>query len=312
MHRRTFGRLLSSTLVLPMVRNLFGVEADGMPAVCIFSKHLQWLDYESMAETAASLGFDGIDLTVRPGGHVEPEWVAEELPRACRAIRSAGLQVPTITTAVVDTSNPADLQVLQAAADEGISFYRMGYLRYEPGRSLDDLLERARVQFAGLAEVNRQLGICGDYQNHAGEGYLGASLWDLWHVLRDLDPRWIGCQFDLRHATVEGTKSWPIDFRRLVDRVHTCVVKDFRWNEEAGTPEVENRPLGEGVAEFDRFLPMLGETGFSGPMSLHFEYSLGGANHGARELEMSQEVVESSMRRDLTTLKNWLAESGLS
>ncbi len=59
-------------------------DANQMP-FCIFSKHLQWLDYESMAGAAARLGFDGIDLTIRPGGHVPPEQAEEKLPRVVEA-----------------------------------------------------------------------------------------------------------------------------------------------------------------------------------------------------------------------------------
>ena len=58
--------------------------------VSVFSKHLQWLDYEAMAELAAEIGFDGVDLTVRPKGHVLPERVDRDLPRAVDAVRKAG------------------------------------------------------------------------------------------------------------------------------------------------------------------------------------------------------------------------------
>ena len=43
--------------------------------VNIFSKHLQFLDYENTGQVAAQLGFSGVDLTVRPKGHVLPESV---------------------------------------------------------------------------------------------------------------------------------------------------------------------------------------------------------------------------------------------
>jgi hypothetical protein len=52
------------------------------PKICIFSKHLQWLNVADAARLAADIGFDGIDLTVRKGGHIEPSRAAEELPRA--------------------------------------------------------------------------------------------------------------------------------------------------------------------------------------------------------------------------------------
>jgi L-ribulose-5-phosphate 3-epimerase len=41
--------------------------------ISIFSKHLQWLDYKGMAKVLSEIGFDGTDLTLRPGGHVLPE-----------------------------------------------------------------------------------------------------------------------------------------------------------------------------------------------------------------------------------------------
>ena len=74
--------------------------------VCIFSKHLQWLDYGPMAELAAEIGFDGVDLTVRPKGHVLPERVAQDLPRAVAAVRKAGLEVTMMTTGIADPADP--------------------------------------------------------------------------------------------------------------------------------------------------------------------------------------------------------------
>ena len=37
-------------------------------SVHLFSKHLQFLNYTEMAEAASEMGFDGLDLTVRPKG----------------------------------------------------------------------------------------------------------------------------------------------------------------------------------------------------------------------------------------------------
>src|SRR5690349_19235689 len=39
----------------------------GRLKVCIFSKHLQFVQGEELVKTAAEIGFDGIDLTVRKG-----------------------------------------------------------------------------------------------------------------------------------------------------------------------------------------------------------------------------------------------------
>ena len=57
-----------------------------MLKIYLFSKHLQFLDYEEM-------GFDGIDLTVRPKGHVLPLNVEKDLPKATNAANKVGLNL---------------------------------------------------------------------------------------------------------------------------------------------------------------------------------------------------------------------------
>ena len=47
----------------------------------MFSKHLAPLSIERAADVIRELGFDGVDLTVRPAGHVLPEDVTAGLPR---------------------------------------------------------------------------------------------------------------------------------------------------------------------------------------------------------------------------------------
>ena len=66
------------------------------PKICIFSKHLQWLNVADAAKLAMDIGFDGIDLTVRKGGHIEPSRAAEDLPGAVETIRKAGLEAPSL------------------------------------------------------------------------------------------------------------------------------------------------------------------------------------------------------------------------
>src|SRR5438067_7531604 len=49
-------------------------------------------------------------------------------------------------------------------------------------------------------------------QNHSGNGYVGAAMWDIHEMIRDLDPRHMGVHFDIGHATVESGLSWPTAF----------------------------------------------------------------------------------------------------
>lgn len=72
MNRREF---LSSTAAAVSTA---ATAAPVKPPVCIFSKHLAQLDWAALGAKAREMGFDGIDLTVRPKGHVLPERVAED------------------------------------------------------------------------------------------------------------------------------------------------------------------------------------------------------------------------------------------
>ncbi|MGD0363881.1 MAG: hypothetical protein ABSC93_23610, partial [Bryobacteraceae bacterium] len=70
------------------------------------------LHYSELGGVLRDLGFDGCDLTVRPGGHVEPALSAADLYRAVEAIRGEGIEIPMITTAFVTASDPTLPNVL--------------------------------------------------------------------------------------------------------------------------------------------------------------------------------------------------------
>src|SRR6266567_8011816 len=82
--------------------------AGGKPLLTLYSISLQWAGYEEAAETAAKSGWPAIGWTVRGGGHVLPENVVRDLPKAVAAAKNAGLQVPIIITGVRDTESPYD------------------------------------------------------------------------------------------------------------------------------------------------------------------------------------------------------------
>lgn len=314
--RREFVAALCSALALaglaPTARAAGGLRRRAGCPVVIFSKHLQWLDYAAMARMAATLGFDGIDLTVRPAGHVLPENVEDDLPRAVEAVRAAGLSVPTITTAISDPDDPLTERILSSASELGIQYYRLGYWTYDLDRPIVPQLDALRAKAKGIADMNRHFNLSGDYQNHAGARYVGASIWDLWEIIGDLDPDAIGCQFDVRHATVEGGTAWPVAFKLIAPRIHTVVAKDFTWRHGDEGWEADHVPLGYGAVDFDAYFPMLKELGFDGPVIVHYEYPLGGANHGAVELEISEDLFARKVEADLAQVRYWLSRSGRS
>src|SRR5947208_14571180 len=109
--------------------------------VAIFSKHLQFLGGPELARAAAEIGFNGIDLTVRTGGHVDPARAAEDLPPLVSVIRQHELEVPMVTTDIVDAASPNARTVLKSLAHLGIRYHRWGGFKYDADRPLAHQLD---------------------------------------------------------------------------------------------------------------------------------------------------------------------------
>jgi sugar phosphate isomerase/epimerase len=326
------------TLNMPSLQSTQGTtNAAGGVKVCYFSKHLQWLDWEQMAQTAAELGFDGVDLTVRRGGHVLPERVAEDLPKVAKIVGKAGLEIPMISAGIADTRSPHVEAIVRTASELGIPRYRWGWfswsdsikvpdlsnfsqslatrqswLAYLSAVNIPDRLDQLKKRVASLAELNQKYKMCAMYHNHSGSP-VGASVWDLWILIKDFDTRWVSSNIDIGHATVEGgLGGWVNSSRLMAPYIRGTAIKDFKWGKNAnGEWEPLWCPLGEGMVNFRAYFAMLKKVDFSGPVQLHTEYPLGGVEAGARTLTMEKSQVLETIRRDVQALKGWLREAEL-
>ena len=89
--------------------------------------------------------------------------------------------------------------------------------------------------------------------------------------------------------------------------IRTINIKDFKWAYTKGKWSTRNVPLGEGMVNFKEYFSMLDQYKYNGPICIHYEYPLGGAERGAKELSMAPDVVLSAMKKDLASLKEWLS-----
>ena len=275
-------------------------------SVNVFSKNLQFLDYSATGEMAAELGFSGVDLTVRQGGHVSPENVASKLPKAISEIRNSGSACNIITTKVEDVKNPADVKVLETAASLNIEYYRMNWYKYPSDIPMNKSLQQYAEQIKELGELNKKLGLIGCYQNHSGRN-VGASFWEINKILELANPDFFGVQYDIRHAMVEGGRSWENGLQLLHNRIKVIVLKDYKWGLVDGKWEIMNTPIGEGMVDFNKYFKLLKEYNLKPPVSLHLEYPLGGAEHGSRELTIDKGIVFKAMKTDLERVQQlWM------
>lgn len=276
--------------------------------VSVFSKHLQFLNYKDLSSVSRDIGFDGVELSVRDGGHVLPENVAEDLPRAVTAIKDAGLNADMIVTGIKEL-NPQTRTVLETAASQGVKYYRMGYLRYPETGTIPEALEHFKGKVEELATLNKSLGIQGCYQNHNGTS-VGSNVFEIWELLKDTEQETMAAQYDIYHAVVEGGRSWPNGIRLLQDRIANIVIKDFRWEKIDGSWQVYKTRLGEGMVDFDAYFKILKGLGINVPVAMHFEFDLFGAERGRRDVaESDRPKVYEAMRKDLELLRQWWREA---
>ncbi|MBT5019653.1 MAG: sugar phosphate isomerase/epimerase [Planctomicrobium sp.] len=265
--------------------------------ICVFTKPFNSLSFDELADRIAELGFDGIEAPIRPGGNIEPEKVADELPRLVEALAERNLKITVMTSDINDPDSALNEKVLSVASDLGIKRYRMKYFNYDLKRSIEEQLKEWHPKFVDLAAMNKELGITAVYQNHAGSKNLGAALWDLPFVLKGISPEEIGVAYDIRHASVEGGMSWPITFQRVLPHLNTVYVKDAKWEGKKAV----NVPLGEGIVD-PKFFKMLKAAKFEGPISLHEEY----LDH--RKPELVEEHLQA-IKKDFEILNNWLSNA---
>src|SRR5689334_18078284 len=124
MDRRELLRLGAATVAAgAVVKTAFAQNAPAAaPAVApakkllvdAYSRHLLWLKTPAeVADAVIEMGFDGLDLTVRPPnaqgqimGHVDPEKVTTDLPTWVNALKAAGVPVHAITCPITDADSP--------------------------------------------------------------------------------------------------------------------------------------------------------------------------------------------------------------
>jgi sugar phosphate isomerase/epimerase len=298
----TAGALASRSRASQRRSHAGGTASGFRGTLCFFSKHLPAMDARPLARALRSLGFGGVDLTVRRGGHIAPERAATDLPPFADAVRAEGLALPMITTELLSASDTTARAILETAGRLEIPFFKPGYYRY----AFVDVrkeLEEAGVLLRGLAELAARCRVQLGYHNHAG--YIGGPVWDAVRIVEGLDPRWAGYYFDVRHALVEGGDAgWRVALELVAPRLKMVAIKDFYWEKSGGRWRQHNCPLGEGMVEWKPFCAALAKASFHGPASLHLEYDVSGATPAAR-----QENTLAAAARDLEFLKARLAEA---
>jgi sugar phosphate isomerase/epimerase len=298
--RREFLAASAAASALALGHDSFAAEKKAKPAkrqypIIAFSKPFADLNFEDTADLVAEIGWDGIECPVRAKStHIQPERAADELPKMAEALKKRGKKIFIITTDITKPGADAE-KLLRVIAKLGIPKYRLGFEKYPKDQNPTAKLAEVGPALKDLAALNKELGLQGGWQNHSGTDYVGGPIWDVWSMIRDLDPKHMGMCFDIGHATLEGGLSWPIQTRLMEPFFVAVFLKDFYWEkgEKGWAPHWCN--FGGGMVQ-KSFFTWLEKSNFAGPLCQHHEY---------KELGKGAEM-RANFKKDLATLREWL------
>jgi sugar phosphate isomerase/epimerase len=213
----------------------------------VFTKPWPGKSIEELGRMAHWLGFDGIELPVRPGFPVNPDNATVELPRAAKTLAAHNVKIYSVASVISE-------QIVAACAEASVPTLRVmapigaeGYAGTE---------QRLRKEFDAAMPIlerhNMRIGV----QNHSGKYICNAC--GLRSLLSGYDPR-----------RVEIV--WP----------HLCMVnlKNAIWKRknaaDGALPEwsIHWTPGREGLASWSRVAAELKRRSYGGVVCLTAEYS---------------------------------------
>jgi sugar phosphate isomerase/epimerase len=315
--------------------------------VDIYSRHLQWLrSADEVADAALEMGFDGVNLTVRPyPGHVEPDSVARELPPFVNTLRTRGLLVRSITTNISDADSPHAETILATASSLGVTHYWWGTYRYDLRKPIVEQLDALKPRVAKIAALSETHKMTAAYHTYSMPGQVGSVMWDLLYLLKDFDPRFVGFHYDTGHESHHINGMWEVNLRAAGPYIAALAVKDYAPEQNPGGPggggdapgsgdaaagrggrgrpdgagapsgaasgwRTRSVPLGTGLVDLPRIAAALADIHFSGPIEIQAEYPNGGADSAQDYLTLPRQQVLGAMTRDLQTLRRGFAALG--
>jgi sugar phosphate isomerase/epimerase len=268
----------------------------------MFTKLLQELDVDKLADAIQGMGFDGFDLAVRPGFPINPENVRTALPAAAEKWAARGLTVAMVTTNFdfLDPSKPEVEPTLAACGEIGCREIKLGYWVHR-GEDYWTRVEEIRKALAGFEKACARHNVRVSVHTHSGP-YYGSNCAGVMHLVRGLDPRYIGAYIDPGHLAIGG-EDLGLAFSMVRQYLCLIAVKSPGWfrKEEGGKVKWEHHivPLREGMVNWRQVFEQAKLVGYDGVYTLHSEYE-----------NVTTDWIINQTREDLKYLKEVAAEVG--
>ena len=237
-------------------------------AFSVFTKSWKTVPLGRLGELVRGMGFEGIELPVRPGFQVVPERAGRDLPAAARQLADVGVAIHSVAAA-------ADEAMIMACADAGVPLIRI-MAPIGADESYADAEERYRREFDALLPALDRAGVTLGVQNHAGRQVANAI--GLRSLIGRYDPRHVAAVWDAGHEAVAGTEP-ELAIDTIWSHLRRVNLKNAVWLQtaEAGAASAEwsqHWTAGRlGLSPWPRVAAELRRRGYAGTVCLTAEYS---------------------------------------
>jgi sugar phosphate isomerase/epimerase len=249
-----------------------------MMQAVLFTKLFRGQSLEKVGSAAQGMGFEGIDLLIRPGFHVEPD-KPDTILDAIHTLKDAGLAVPMATTDITDPSQYPTERLFRICAEADVRLIRLGYWKYDAARGYQSSFDTARRDLDALETLARKTGVKLAIQLHGttihSSGPLALAL------LAEHDPDYIGAYPDPGNQAVqEGREDWRLTFDLLHPWLCCIGVKNGGWFPSHYAPDGQRRwqsswmGIAEGMVPWNEILAYLTKSGYDGLLSFHSHYEV--------------------------------------
>lgn len=149
---------------------------------------------EQLGKFVKELGFDGIELPVRPGYQVEPENIEKGLREARRILEEQGVRISSVAAnadeRTINAMGAAGLKILRICVPIDM---KIGYLATEA---------KVRKEWDTLIPVLDAARVTIGVQNHC-DYFVGSAI-GIMHLIEKYDPRHVSVVLDCGHCAVDG------------------------------------------------------------------------------------------------------------
>jgi sugar phosphate isomerase/epimerase len=217
------------------------------------------------------LGFDLIELPVRPGFACQPESIERDLPQAVSTLADLGVRVLNVTVALpID-----DERLYAAAAAAGIHLNRVMFGRH--GLPYWEAETQARRQLDAALPLCERYNFKIGIQNHYGNSVPMNSMGH-YNLVKDYDPRYVGAIWDPAHNALQGEDP-DSGLDMVASHLSVINLKNAYWQRVNG-PEAEVAEWKvywtagrHGLASWPAVADKVKAMGYTGSICFSAEYT---------------------------------------